>query len=133
MRRLAAVQGSTHVPLASVVDIDITAAPQGRRNHNHRDHGGRWRTQTKHWRARARKSGGPRTFFTAARVVCNHHVGRARSSSGALPAVSPQCGFSRCREMIARAKRITFLGFDVGDWLILIIGIALVGLLLVLA
>ena len=32
--------------------------------------------------------------------------------------------------MITRAKRITFLGFDVGDWLILIIGIALVSLLL---
>jgi hypothetical protein len=35
--------------------------------------------------------------------------------------------------MITRAKRITFLEFDVGDWLILIIGIALVGLVLVLA
>jgi hypothetical protein len=36
-------------------------------------------------------------------------------------------------EMITRAKRITFLGFDVRDCLILIIGVALVGLLLVLA
>jgi hypothetical protein len=34
--------------------------------------------------------------------------------------------------MITRAKRIAFLGFDVGDWLILIVGIA-VSLLLVLA
>jgi hypothetical protein len=35
--------------------------------------------------------------------------------------------------MITRAKRVTFLGFDVVDWLLLVVGIALSGLLLLLA
>ena len=59
--------------------------------------------------------------------------GRAKSNN--LPSddaeMYPQ--FCSVVDPITHAKRITFLGFDVGDWLILIIGIALVGLLLVLA
>ena len=35
--------------------------------------------------------------------------------------------------MVARAKRVTFLGFDVVDGLLLVVGIALAGLLLLLA
>ena len=35
--------------------------------------------------------------------------------------------------MITRAKRVTFLEFDVVDWLLLVFGIALPGLLLWLA
>jgi hypothetical protein len=34
--------------------------------------------------------------------------------------------------MITHAKRVTFLGFDVVDWLLLVVGIALSGLLLLL-
>ena len=38
----------------------------------------------------SKKSGGPRTICTSARVVCNHHIGRARSSNeSASSAVSP--------------------------------------------
>jgi len=33
-------------------------------------------------------------------------------------------------KMITRAKRVTFLEFDVVDWLLLVVGIALPGLLL---
>jgi hypothetical protein len=35
--------------------------------------------------------------------------------------------------MVTRAKRLTFLGFDVVEWLLLVVGIALSGLLLLLA
>jgi hypothetical protein len=35
--------------------------------------------------------------------------------------------------MVTRAKRVTFLGFDVVEWLLLVVGIALSGLLLLLA
>jgi hypothetical protein len=35
--------------------------------------------------------------------------------------------------MVPRAKRATFLGFDGVDWLLLVVGIALSGLLLLLA
>ena len=35
--------------------------------------------------------------------------------------------------MTTRAKRVTFLGFDVVEWLLLVVGIALSGLLLLLA
>ena len=40
---------------------------------------------------------------------------------------------SWCPKMITRPKRVTFLGFDVVDGLLLVVGIALAGLLLLLA
>jgi hypothetical protein len=35
--------------------------------------------------------------------------------------------------MVTRAKRVMFLGFDVVDWLLLVVGIALAGSFLLLA
>jgi hypothetical protein len=35
--------------------------------------------------------------------------------------------------MTTRTKRVTFLGFDVVDWLLLVVGIAVPGLFLLLA
>jgi hypothetical protein len=36
-------------------------------------------------------------------------------------------------EMVTRAKRVTFLGLDVVDWLVLVVGIGLTSLVLLLA
>ena len=63
-----------------------------------------------------------------------HAEDRIRAKAHNLPSDGAEMYPHYCSvvDPITRAKRITFLGFDVEDWLILIIGIALVGLVLVL-
>jgi hypothetical protein len=72
-------------------------------------------------------------FCVGSRVLPIQPVGqRDRRFQPHPSAVSPSMCLSWCAKMITRAKRVTFLGFDIVDCLLLAVGIALSGLLLLL-